>query len=124
MWEKRKHEDVKAFLGKGAEFTGKLVFTGDVRIDGNFEGEIFGQGSMDIGRGALVKGNIKVDNLSIDGEVQGSLIINKKIKIHSSGKLLGELRTPLFIMEEGAVFDGRSHMSEAKEQNNTGDSSA
>jgi len=28
------------------------------------------------------------------------------------------VRTPAFIMEEGAVCDGRSHMSELKEQKN------
>ncbi len=59
MWEKKKHvEDTKAFLGKGAEFIGKLIFKGNVRIDGDFQGEIYGQGSVDVGQGALVKANI------------------------------------------------------------------
>lgn len=118
MWEKKKYEDTKAFLGKGAEFNGKLIFTGNVRIDGDFQGEIFGQGSVDIGQGALVKANIKVDNVSIGGEVQGTLEIKQKISIHSTGKLLGEVRTPIFVMEEGAVFDGQSRMSEIREQKN------
>ncbi|HOC60912.1 MAG: polymer-forming cytoskeletal protein [Syntrophaceae bacterium] len=118
MWEKKKHDDTKAFLGKGAEFNGKLIFTGNVRIDGDFQGEIFGQGSVDIGQGALVKANIKVDNVSIGGEVQGTLEIKQKISIHSTGKLLGEVRTPIFVMEEGAVFDGQSRMSEIREQKN------
>jgi len=118
MWEKKKHNDTKAFLGKGAEFNGKLIFTGNVRIDGDFQGEIFGQGSVDIGQGALVKANIKVDNVSIGGEVQGTLEIKQKISIHSTGKLLGEVRTPIFVMEEGAVFDGQSRMSEIREQKN------
>ena len=57
MWEKKKSaEEVRAFLGKGAEFIGKLIFSGAVRIDGDFQGEIFGQGSLVIGEGALVKG--------------------------------------------------------------------
>lgn len=42
MSSKKKDEEVKAFLGKGAEFTGKLMFSGIVRIDGDFHGEIFG----------------------------------------------------------------------------------
>ena len=42
MWAKKKHvEDTKAFLGKGAEFIGKLIFKGNVRIDGDFQGEIY-----------------------------------------------------------------------------------
>lgn len=118
MWEKRKHvEDTKAFLGKGAEFIGKLVFKGNVRIDGDFQGEIYGQGSVDVGQGASVKANIVVDSVYIGGEVQGSIEVKEKINIHSTGKLFGDVHTPVFIMEEGALFDGRSHMSESKEQN-------
>ncbi|PKN10671.1 MAG: hypothetical protein CVU72_00390 [Deltaproteobacteria bacterium HGW-Deltaproteobacteria-7] len=117
MWEKKKHvEDTKAFLGKGAEFVGKLMFNGNVRIDGDFQGEIFGQGSVDIGEGALVKANIAVHSVYIGGEVQGSIDVKEKINIHSTGKFLGDVRTPVFIMEEGALFDGRSHMIDAKEQ--------
>lgn len=117
MWEKKKHvEDTKAFLGKGAEFIGKLMFNGNVRIDGDFQGEIFGQGSVDVGEGALVKANIAVNSLYIGGEVRGSIEVKEKINIHSTGKFFGDVRTPVFIMEEGALFDGRSHMVEAKEQ--------
>ena len=119
MWEKKKHvEDTKAFLGKGAEFIGKLIFKGNVRIDGDFQGEIYGQGSVDVGQGALVKANMVVHSVYIGGEVQGSIEVKEKINIHSTGKLFGDVRTPVFIMEEGALFDGRSHMSESKEQQN------
>ncbi|MEN6467993.1 MAG: polymer-forming cytoskeletal protein [Smithella sp.] len=117
MWEKKKHiEDTKAFLGKGAEFVGKLMFNGNVRIDGDFQGEIFGQGSVDVGEGALVKANIAVHSVYIGGEVQGTIEVKEKINIHSTGKFIGDVRAPVFIMEEGALFDGRSHMIEAKEQ--------
>ncbi len=119
MWEKKKHiEDTKAFLGKGAEFVGKLVFKGNVRIDGDFQGEIYGQGSVDIGEGALVKANIVVHSVYIGGEVQGSIEVKEKVNIHATGRLSGDVRTPVFVIEEGALFDGRSHMSESKQQKN------
>ena len=121
MWEKKKRrDDTKAFLGKGAEFIGKLIFTGHVRIDGDFQGEIFGQGAVDIGEGALVKANMEVGSVFIGGEVQGNIDVKEKINIHSTGKLSGDLRAPVFVMEEGAVFDGQSHMSEVKEQKRIG----
>jgi len=119
MWEKKKQqEDLKAFLGKGAEFVGKMIFNGNVRIDGDFQGEIYGQGSVDVGQGGLVKANIFVNSLYIGGEVQGSIEVKEKINIHSTGKLLGDVRTPVFVMEEGALFDGRSHMLAVREQKN------
>ena len=47
--KKREEEEVRAFLGKGAEFTGKLMVDGAVRIDGDFKGAIFGSGMLVIG---------------------------------------------------------------------------
>ena len=117
MWEKKQEvEDIKAFLGQGAEFIGKLIFNGSVRIDGNFQGEIYGQGSLVVGEGALVKANIAVKSIYISGEVQGSIEAKEKINIHPTGKFLGDVHTPVFIMEEGAFFDGRSHMAEEVEK--------
>lgn len=111
MWEKKQEsDDIKAILGKGAEFTGKLIFNGSVRIDGDFQGEINGQGSLVVGEGALVKATISVKSIYISGEVQGNMNVKDKVHIHTTGKFLGDVNTPVFIMEEGAFFDGKSHM--------------
>ncbi len=118
MWEKKKEvEEIKAFLGQGAEFIGKLIFNGSVRIDGSFQGEIFGEGSLVVGEGAMIKANIAVKSIYISGDVQGDIDVKEKINIHSKGKFAGNVHTPVFIMEEGAVFDGRSHMAQAMEKN-------
>jgi cytoskeletal protein CcmA (bactofilin family) len=117
MWEKKQEsEEIKAILGKGAEFIGKLIFNGSVRIDGDFQGEIHGQGSLVVGEGALVKANIAVKSIYLGGEIQGKIEAKEKMTIHSTGKFLGDVHTPILIMEEGAFFDGQSHMSEAAEK--------
>ncbi len=117
MWEKKSQiEEVQAVLGKGAEFIGKLIFDGAVRIDGDFQGEIYGQGSLEIGEGAQVKANIAVKAIYIGGNVQGTIEVKEKINIISTGKFYGDVRTPIFVMEEGALFDGKSSMVEAADE--------
>jgi cytoskeletal protein CcmA (bactofilin family) len=119
VWEKKKEvEEIKAFLGHGAEFIGKLIFNGSVRIDGGFQGEIYGDGSLVVGQGALVKADIAVKSVYISGDVQGNIEVKEKINIHSTGKFSGDVHAPVFIMEEGAAFDGRSHMSDMMEKKN------
>jgi len=119
VWEKKKEvEEIKAFLGQGAEFIGKLIFNGAVRIDGSFQGEIYGQGSLVVGEGAMIKANIAVKSIYISGDVQGDIEVKEKINIHSKGKFSGNVHTPAFIMEEGATFDGTSHMARMMENKN------
>lgn len=114
MWEKKQEsEEIRAILGKGAEFTGKLIFDGAVRIDGDFHGEIKGQGTLIIGEGALIKANINVKNVYINGEFQGNIEAKDKVHIHSTGKFTGDIHTPVFVIEEGAFFNGKSSMSDS-----------
>lgn len=108
--KRKDEEEVRAFLGKGAEFTGKLMFNGSVRIDGDFKGDIFGNGTLVIGEGAEVEADIHVDNILVSGEVRGQLDVKKSVRIYAPGKLVGDVNTPVFSIEEGAFFEGTCHM--------------
>jgi cytoskeletal protein CcmA (bactofilin family) len=110
MAKKNKDDEVKAFLGKGTEFEGKLMFGGSVRIDGDFKGEILGGGTLIVGENANIEANIAVDNLLVSGTVRGSIEIKKKVEIFSTGRLLGNVKTTIFVIQEGAVFEGDCHM--------------
>ena len=117
--KKSDDEEVRAFLGKGAEFTGKLMFTGSVRIDGDFKGSIFGSGMLVIGEGAKIEADIRADAVMISGEVRGPIDVKKQIQIYSTGKVLGDLNTPVFAVEEGAFFEGTCHMASSEAEVHT-----
>ena len=111
---KKKDEEVKAFLGKGAEFTGKLIFKGTIRIDGDFSGEILGEGTLVVGEGAHVEADINVESILVSGDVHGQIEANGRIEIYPPGRVLGNIKTPVFIVKEGAIFEGTSRMDEGK----------
>jgi cytoskeletal protein CcmA (bactofilin family) len=117
--KKSDDEEVRAFLGKGAEFTGKLMFDGSVRIDGDFKGTILGSGTLVIGEGAEIEADIRVDAVMISGDVRGRIDVKKQIRIYSTGKVLGDLNTPVFSIEEGAFFEGTCHMSHSEAEVHT-----
>jgi len=108
--KRKEEEEIRAFLGKGAEFNGKLMFNGSVRIDGDFKGSIFGNGTLVIGEGAEIEADIRVDSVMVSGEMRGQIDVKKKILIYSTGKVTGDLNTPVISVEEGAFFEGTCHM--------------
>ena len=110
MTNKNKENEVKAFLGQGTEFDGKLMFGGSVRIDGDFKGEILGGGTLIVGESANIEANIAVDNLLVSGDVRGSIEIKERVEIFSTGRLLGNVKTTTFVIQEGAVFEGDCQM--------------
>lgn len=71
---KKNKEQINSFLGKDTEFEGKLSFTGAVRIDGVFEGEIFTKGTLIVGEKAIIKSDIHTSRIIISGEVHGNIV--------------------------------------------------
>lgn len=116
MLQKKKNEEVAAFLGKDSEFTGKFIFKGYARLDGKFSGGIFGEGTLAVGEGASITGDIAVDDAIVSGAVEGEITAGKKVKIYPTGKIIGTIRTPALVIEEGAFFEGTSIMSVESEK--------
>jgi cytoskeletal protein CcmA (bactofilin family) len=110
----RKKDEINAFLGKNTEFEGKLSFSGTVRVDGRFKGSIYGDGTLIVGDSAAIHADVRVSHLIISGEIQGSLFAAERIEIHSPGKVLGNIRSPVVVIDEGVVFDGQCRMTESE----------
>jgi cytoskeletal protein CcmA (bactofilin family) len=106
----QKPESLNALLGKGSSFEGKLLFEGNVRIDGKFTGEIISTDTLIIGEGAEVKGEIQVGSLVIVGDYSGNAKALKSIELRSPAKVRGGLTTAAIVIERGVFFDGTCKM--------------
>ena len=69
-----------------------------------------GGGTLIVGESANIEANIVVDNLLVSGDVRGSIEIKKRVEIFSTGRLLGNVKTTTFVIQEGAVFEGNCQM--------------
>ena len=107
----KKEVEIKAFLGEGTEFEGKLIFTGAVRLDGKFKGEILGKGTLVVGQGGRIEGDIQVDSLMVGGDVRGTVEVRERTEIDATGKLFGNVKTGVFVVHEGGLFEGNCQMA-------------
>ena len=99
-----------AFLGKGSKVTGKLVFEGTVRIEGQVEGEITAQDTLIIGDSAVVNAQIVGTSVVVHGRVTGDITAKKRLEIRAPGRLVGNITTPSLVIHEGVVFEGQCSM--------------
>ncbi len=108
----RKGKDqIKAFLGKDTEFNGRLVFSGAIRIDGKFKGEILTDGTLIIGETANLEAEIRASHVIISGHVKGDMSAKNKIEIHSPGRVYGNIQAPIITIADGVLFEGNCHMN-------------
>jgi cytoskeletal protein CcmA (bactofilin family) len=106
---KKNDDQINAFLGKDTEFEGKLSFTGAVRMDCRFKGEILSGGTLIVGESAVIESDVRVSHMVISGEVRGN-IEAERVEIRAPGKVIGNIRSPVLVIEEGVIFDGSCQM--------------
>jgi len=99
-----------SILSGGVKLEGKLFSDGNVRVDGKINGELIINGNLTLGETSITKGNIKAVNITISGEVEGTVNSSEKLILESNSKLTGDLTAKVLVIEEGAKFDGKSFM--------------
>jgi cytoskeletal protein CcmA (bactofilin family) len=108
---KQNSEEINVFWDKGCMFNGKMTSEGIFRLDGEMEGEISHSGTLIIGETAVIKGNLDVNVLILNGKLEGEVNAKERMEIQSRGKLYGTVYTPIFIIQDGGVFEGNCKMS-------------
>ena len=91
------------------EFKGTLGFSGDLQLHGKLEGSIEADnGLLTIGEAALVKAEIHGQDVVIYGKVQGNIVASGRLELRGRAQVYGDVRAGKFLIEEGALFVGRS----------------
>jgi cytoskeletal protein CcmA (bactofilin family) len=103
-------EDV-SIISHGVRIDGNLMSEGNVRIDGIIVGNITVSGNLTIGDSSQLNGEIKAKNITMSGKVVGKILAEEKLKLEPKSVLKGDLITKYLIIEEGACFEGNSHMN-------------
>lgn len=104
-------EEISGFLDQGTHVTGELQFSGTLRLDGSFHGSISSADVLIVGEHAVVHADITVGSIEIHGRVFGNVEAKRGIEVFPTGRVHGDVRTPMLVVQPGAVFDGRSIMN-------------
>ena len=99
-------------LDVNASMQGTISFKEPVnlKINGHFEGTLDLRGSLIIGPQATVNANITGDEITIAGKVHGDINAKVRLKLVSTAHLVGNIKSPLVSIEEGARFHGNCQM--------------
>ena len=106
-------DDNITLLAKGVVLKGEIHVEGTVRIDGRLDGEIQTKGHVIIGEDGLVEGTIIAGTVVSSGRIKAKVTANERIQLLKTATLIGEVLTPVLIMEEGAKLQGTTDMGVA-----------
>lgn len=106
--------ELSALIGEHAEFEGKLLFEGRVRIDGRFRGEIDSDDALVLGPASEVEAEIRVGTLiMLGGTLRGEVKASRSVELHAPSKVYGSITAPQLMIDRGVLFEGQSRIPEA-----------
>lgn len=103
-------DDNITLLAKGVLLKGEIHVEGTVRIDGRLDGEIQTKGQVIIGEDGLVQGTIMAGTVISSGRIKAKVTAIERVQLMKTATLIGEVHTPVLIMEEGAKLQGVTDM--------------
>ena len=101
-------------LGPRDSLHGRLEIQGDLKIQGNVEGELKASGDVTVDSTAAIQASIEGANISVRGQVTGNVTAKKRLTLGGSGRLNGDVRVNRLTVEDGATLNGNVTMSSDK----------
>ena len=93
-------------VAPGTFIKGELKSSGDIRIDGEIEGDIESKSRVVVGEKALIKGNVSAANADVWGRVEGDISVSETLALKSGCSVKGTLSVKRLSVELGADFQG------------------
>ena len=85
---------------------GRLRGNGDVSFAGRIEGDITVQGELTIEASGLVGANVSATTVIARGAVRGDIVATESIVLEQGARVVGDVRAPRIVIEEGALVRG------------------
>jgi cytoskeletal protein CcmA (bactofilin family) len=96
-----------------AEWEGKLIAQGDVRVEGVLRGEIQTTGTLVVAPQAQVHGIVRAREIVLGGDVEGEVSCEQRLEILPGGSARGQINSGTLVVHEGAYIDSRFQMRRA-----------
>jgi cytoskeletal protein CcmA (bactofilin family) len=101
-------------IGSGTSLEGKVRTQGSIRVDGKMVGELHAAENVAIGLTGEVDGMINGRNVTIGGKIRGNITAVDKLVFENKAVVRGDIKAARLVIDEGAIFDGKISMSDAR----------
>lgn len=110
MKDKKKENLQINHVPAGTTLKGVVHTSRDMRIDGHFEGLIYSEGRLVIGKKGFVIGELNCHDLTIYGKMEGKIESKGKLELSNSASLVGDITVQSLEVQHNAFFNGRCLM--------------
>jgi len=103
------HAQIQTLIGDNTTVEGIIRFTGGLHVVGQVNGGVESNdvdSLLIVNEGALVKGDVKVSHLIVNGQIDGNVFVNGKVELFDRACINGDVHYNLLELPVGAEVNG------------------
>jgi cytoskeletal protein CcmA (bactofilin family) len=97
-------------IGSKITIRGSVSGNQDLVVEGRIEGRVSLENRLTVEESGVIEADLEVVDASFKGEVRGDVTATRSAVLHPSARVLGNIRAPRLVIEEGARFSGSVDM--------------
>lgn len=100
-----------SYVGTKTTLKGNFECAEDFLVEGTVEGNLRSEGTIVLGRDAVIRGEVSAREVTVSGVVVGTIRCSERLDVFKSAKIVGTIQAPVLKMEPGAKANCRIIMS-------------
>jgi Integral membrane protein CcmA involved in cell shape determination len=105
MRRKRPNPVTDTLIGRGTSSEGRIECDANLRIEGEFTGEIVCRGDVVIGESGVVRSSVEARGVTVAGKLYGSVKAHGRFALLASGEMHGNVAAAGYVIEGGATLN-------------------
>jgi cytoskeletal protein CcmA (bactofilin family) len=97
-------------IGGRITIRGQVSGNQDLVVEGRIEGRVALDNRFTVEESGVVEADLEVADAALKGEVRGDLVATRSAVLHPTARVVGNIRAPRLVIEEGARFSGSVDM--------------
>jgi cytoskeletal protein CcmA (bactofilin family) len=97
-------------IGSKITIRGQVSGNQDLVVEGRIEGRVSLENRLTVEESGTIEADVEVVDASFKGEVRGDVTASRSAVLHPTARVLGNIRAPRLVIEEGARFSGSVEM--------------
>lgn len=102
--------DGQCVIGPQIAVRGRLSGEENLIVQGRIEGNVSLAGHMVVAEEGDVEADVEVESIEIRGQLRGDIVASGSITIKQGAHVIGNVKAPRVMIEDGAKFDGTIDM--------------
>ncbi len=97
-------------IGSRITIRGQVSGNQDLIVEGRIEGRVSLQNKFTVEESGQVEADLEVAEAALHGQVRGEVVATHSAHLHPTARVVGTIRAPRVVIEEGARFSGQIDM--------------